>query len=86
MGKTIGNYEIIEELGRGTFTRSYKVRDTKLNRICVMRILEKDAFPAEVYELIGSPDILLISTACLWYKVYNAIFSSSGQRCDFFIP
>ena len=50
MGKTIGNYEIIEELGRGTFTRSYKVRDTKLNRICVMRILEKDAFPAEVYE------------------------------------
>ena len=50
MGKTIGNYEIIEELGRGTFTRSYKVRDTKLNRICVMRILEKDAFPAEVYD------------------------------------
>ena len=50
MGKTIGNYEIIGELGRGTFTRSCKVRDIKLNRICVMHILEKDAFSPEIYE------------------------------------
>lgn len=48
MGKTVGNYEIIEALGKGYFTRSYKVRDTKLDRVCVMRVLDENAFPPEV--------------------------------------
>ena len=51
-GRTIGNYRVIEEIGRGNYTKVYKVADIKLNRYCAMKVLQTDAFPAEIYEKV----------------------------------
>ncbi len=52
VGKTIGNYEVIEPISGNTFTPVFKVRDIKLNRYCSMKVLNRDAFPPEIFEEI----------------------------------
>ncbi|MBR6089623.1 MAG: serine/threonine protein kinase, partial [Anaerolineaceae bacterium] len=52
IGKKIGNYEVIAPIGRGSFAMVYKVRDSKLNRDCALKVIQRDAFPRAVYEKI----------------------------------
>jgi len=41
VGETIGGYEVLEQVGRGTITTVYKVLDHKKNRVLAMKALDR---------------------------------------------
>ena len=51
-GKTIGRYHVLEQVGKGGMAVVYKAFDTNLEREVAIKIIRKDAFPAETHERI----------------------------------
>lgn len=39
VGKTIGKYQVLEQIGRGAFARVYKALDTTLDRVVALKVL-----------------------------------------------
>jgi serine/threonine-protein kinase len=46
-GKSFGHYQVIEQLGEGGMATVYKARDTNLEREVAVKIIRREAFPAE---------------------------------------
>lgn len=52
IGHTIDRYHILEQLGRGGMATVYKAYDTRLERDVAIKIIRREAFPAENYDRI----------------------------------
>ena len=46
-GRSFGHYQVIEQLGEGGMATFYKARDTNLERDVSVKIIRREAFPAE---------------------------------------
>ena len=47
LGKSIGRYHILEQLGQGGMATVFKAYDTRLEREVAIKIIRKEAFPPE---------------------------------------
>ena len=52
VGKTLGRYQILELLGQGGMATVYKADDTLLERDVAVKVIRRDAFPAEILDVI----------------------------------
>ena len=52
VGKNIGRYHLVEQLGIGGMATVYKAFDTRLERYVAVKIIRRDAFPAEQLEKV----------------------------------
>ncbi len=60
LGQQVGNYEVVQELGRGGFGTVYKARDTKLDRFVALKFLR---FPLDSeYRKLFAREAKLLAT------------------------
>lgn len=52
IGKSLGRYEILEELGEGGMAVVYRANDSRLDRDVAIKVIRKGAFPADHIERI----------------------------------
>ena len=52
IGKSIGRYHILGQLGQGGMAIVYKAYDTRLEREVAIKLIRKDAFPVEVHDRV----------------------------------
>lgn len=52
VGHSIGRYHILEQLGQGGMATVYMAYDTRLERKVAVKLIRKEAFPAEVHDRI----------------------------------
>lgn len=52
LGRSLGRYHILEQLGEGGMAIVYKAYDTRLERDVAVKIIRKGAFPADHIERI----------------------------------
>jgi len=45
IGRLLGNYEVLDEIGAGGMGQVFKARDTRLNRLVAIKILRRDLAP-----------------------------------------
>jgi serine/threonine protein kinase len=47
IGQSLGHYHILKQIGQGGMATVFKVRDTRLEREVAIKVIRRDALPAQ---------------------------------------